>query len=577
MVKTHCKIMSYEPIIISVAVIAFIPQFLISAIAQDAKPAPAEIGKDALLETIDSGITVNNELISLDLKGIDITDFFRILSLKIGKSIVPTKGVSGKATFYLNGLTLEDTLDVILVTQDLACERKGKIIYIMTPGEYERVYGKKYNERRRFKGIKLNYAKPSAISTVLGQIKSDFGKIITDENSGTLLLVDIPEKLELLEQAIKVLDQPLKLEVFDLKYAKPVDMKTQLTGALTAGAGEIFTDDRTNRIVVSDLPKKMEEIKKLVDTFDIKSQQVFIEAEIVQIVLNKQFQRGVDWEKVFGQNSLKDLDIIGKFPVNPALSAYQKLTVGQLTRDNYTATMNFLHTYGNTKVLSRPRIAVINNQEAKILVGAREAYVSQTMSQAETTTVTSENIQFIDVGVKLLVVPTISKDGFVTMKIKPEVSSVRENFVTSLGSRIPIVETSEAETVVTVKDGIMVMLAGLMKEEKRDDNSGFPVLSRIPFIGGLFGARSTQNKQVELIVFLTPHIISGDVSFSPAETEKFVPKDIMPEDMKNALIFQELDKIKAKPLDTLPSLPRITEAVSRKEIGEKLKGIKIEK
>lgn len=530
---------------------------------------------DEVLE-VDKGITVKNNLISLDIKGIEITDFLRILSIKIGKSIVPTKGVTGRATFYLNDLSFEEALDVVLITQDLACERKGKIIYIMTSSEYERFYGKKYNERRKFKGVKLNYAKPSSISNVLGQIKSDVGKIIIDENTGTLLLIDIPEKLELLEQAIKVLDQPLKTRIFDLKYAKPADMKQQLSAALTTGAGEIFTDDRTNRIVVSDLPKKMEEISNLVDTFDVKSQQVFIEAEIVQITFNKHFQRGIDWEKIFAQNSLKDLDFVGKFPVSPALSSYQKITVGKLPRDNYTVTMQLLHTYGDTKILSRPRIAVLNNQEAKILVGAREAYVSQTLSQAETTTVTSENVQFIDVGVKLLVVPVINKDGFVTMKIKPEVSSVRETVVTSLGSRIPIVETSEAETSVTVKDGTMIMIAGLMKEEKRDDHLGIPVLSDIPFLGSLFGTRSKQNKQTELIIFFTPHIISGDASLSIPEARKMMPKDIMPEDIKNTLILDELDKVKAKPLNTLPSFPETAEISVKPEIGNKLKGIKIE-
>lgn len=81
--------------------------------AEDAKSAPEEASKDEIYDALNRGIIVKNELISLDLKGIDITDFFRILSIKINKSIVPTKGVSGKATFYLNGLTLEDTLDVI--------------------------------------------------------------------------------------------------------------------------------------------------------------------------------------------------------------------------------------------------------------------------------------------------------------------------------------------------------------------------------------------------------------------------------------------------------------------------------
>jgi type II secretory pathway component GspD/PulD (secretin) len=89
------------------------------------------------------------------------------------------------------------------------------------------------------------------------------------------------------------------------------------------------------------------------------------------------------------------------------------------------------------------------------------------------------------------------------MKIKPEVSTVRETLTTSLGSVIPIVETSEAETVVKVKDGTMIMIAGLIKEEKRDDISGVPLLSKIP----IFGTRDKSKTRTELIIFLTPRIL----------------------------------------------------------------------
>jgi type II secretory pathway component GspD/PulD (secretin) len=522
--------------------------------------------QEALPDDIDKGMKVDNGRISLDLKGIDMLEFFKILSLKIGKSIVPTKGVSGRASFFLNDLIFEDALDVILISQDLACERKGKVIYVMASAEYERLYGKKYNEKRKYKGLKINYAKPQAIFNALGQIKSDIGKIILNEATGTLILLDIPEKLELMKETVRILDQPLKTVVFDLKYAKPADIKAQLTLSLTPGAGEIYTDDRSNRVVVTDLSQKIEEFKKLVDTFDVKALQVFIEAEIVQVVLNNHYQRGVDWEKVFGQSNLKDLDLLGKFPVTPSLSSYQKVSIGKLSRDNFTSALNLLKTYGDTKILSRPRISALNNKEAKIMVGAREAYVSQTLSQAETTTVTSESIQFIDVGVKLNVVPVINKDGFITMNIKPEISTLRETITTALGSRVPIVETSEAETVVTVKDGTMIMIAGLMKEEKRDETLGVPILSRIPVLGGLFGSRSKQKKNTELVIFLTPHIITGETSLEGIEPAKMALGKSMPENLKKAVIIKELEKVKAKPLATLPPLPEPLVSTLKKDV-----------
>jgi MSHA biogenesis protein MshL len=367
--------------------------------------------------------------------------------------------------------------------------------------------------------------------------------------------------------------------VFDLNYADPDDVKEQVSTILTPGAGKIIVDKRSSKIIISDLSSKIEKIKKLVKSIDEESRQVFIEADIIQITLNDEFQQGIDWEKFFNVKNVDGLDFIGKFSFSSSESTYQKVTMGTVERDRYTSTLQFLQTYGDIKILSRPRLAVLNNQEAKILVGSREAYVTQTLSQAEATTVTSESVEFVDVGVKLNVVPTINKDGFITIKIKPEVSSVRETLETSLGSVIPIVETSESETVVKVKDGTVIMIAGLMKEEKRNETSGIPVLSKLPFIGGLFGKRDISKKNTEIIVFLTPHLMRGDTTLANTEIEKFIPKDIMPQDMKDALIKKEIEKIKARPLGNVPLMPLVKEEVSSKdkEITQKIKKIKGEK
>ena len=123
-----------------------------------------------------------------------------------------------------------------------------------------------------------------------------------------------------------------------------------------------------------------------------------------------------------------------------------------------------INEYGKIKVLNRPRIVAVNKEEARILVGTREAYVTSSQSQGETSVITAENINFIDVGLKLVVIPTIGSDGFITMKIKPEISTVKEYLDTEAGSRVPIVKTAESETVVKVKDGSMLVIAGLMMD-----------------------------------------------------------------------------------------------------------------
>jgi len=526
--------------------------------------------------------------ISLDLKGVDITEFFRILSLKMGLTIVPSRGVTGRVNVFLNNLTFEDTLDVILISQNLAAERKGNVINVMTAAEYEALYGEKYNEKRKFKSLKLVYAAPSSVFKARGGVKSNIGKIIADEASGTILLIDIPEKLELMEQVIKDLDRPLNTEIFDIKYAKPEDIKTHLTDAITTGTGELYVDERSSKVMVSDLPEKMRKLNRMIKELDEESKQVFIEAEILEIELKKEFQRGVDWEQVFTNSWMHGLNYAGTFPVNPSFtpsvslaSSNLQMSVGTLSDDNYTAALDLLETFGTTKILSRPRIAAVNNEEAKIMVGTREAYVTQTLSQAEATTVTSESIEFIDVGVKLNVVPSINEEGFIMMKIKPEVSSVLRTLTTQAGSTVPIVKTSEAETMVKVKDGSIIMIAGLMKEEKRDDTSGIPVLSRIPFLGSLFGSRANMNVKTELVVFLRPRIISGEFASGDTEPEKFIPEDILPEDMKKSIISKKIDDIRVKPgvllgLEVEPAALPVNkeEGIETEDFQDKLKGIK---
>ena len=529
-----------------------------------------------------------DQKISLDLKGIDINEFLRVLSVKMGVTIVPTRSVSGRINIYLNNLSYEDALDVVMFSQDLAYEKKGRIINVMTTAEYERAYGKKFNEKRMVRFFKLAYTKPQVVFEALGQLKSDIGKIVVDENTGSLFVIDIPEKMPLIAETIARLDKPLQVEIFELQYSNPADVKALLSGVLTPGVGEIYVDERSHKLVVSDLPERMDKVRSMVRAFDEPTRQVFIEGEIVQVTLKKEYLRGINWSKIMGA-SLDNARVEGTFPLassftpSPGLGTDQlKVTVGSLESDKYTAAIQFLETLGDTKVLSQPRISVTNNQEASIMVGSREAYVTQSLSQGDSTTVTSENIQFTDVGVKLKVEPSISKDRYVVLKIKPEVSSVREIITTALGSRIPIVETSEASTVVKVKDGTMIMIAGLMKEDKREDTTGIPMLSRLPVLGGAFGAKGKQRKKTELIIFITPRIIPGDVPIKGLETDDIVPPDIASTQTRERLIEDGLDQVRQTAPARGPEgfdgrttrVPPEAQEVESEEMDIRMKGIR---
>lgn len=473
----------------------FILFFVKIVLADDASSQTAKAPEPAATST---------DKFSLDLKGVDIKELFKLLSAKSGITIVTSPEVKGGVTVLINNLSFYDALDVIVTMQNLAYAKEGNVVKVMSLAEYEKTYGKKFGEQKQTRTFRLAYAKPANVLNVINSLKSEVGKIISDDSTGTIIIIDTPQTMEIMASTIKELDQPLDTVVFNINYARFTDIKTYLNELITPGVGQVIVDERSSKVVVYDLPQRLNRIKKLMQEFDEQSRQVLISGEIVEVTVDDQYQGGIAWDKIFG-----NLQLAGNFPVSPALSSSGQISVGTLAQDKYSIVMNMLSTYGSTRVLTRPRIVVVNKEEAKILVGTRQAYVTSTQSQGQSTTLTSESVQFIDVGLKLNVVPTIGSDGFITMKIKPEVSSVQSTLTTEAGTVVPIVATEQSETVVKVKDGNMLILAGLLREETDKSDSGFPGLSRMPILGNLFSTRNREKKRTELVIFITPTIITG--------------------------------------------------------------------
>ncbi len=471
------------------------------------------------LITIGVTCLAQEEMISLDLRGVEITELFKILSRKSGLNIVPSAQVKGRVNVFLNDVDVEDAIDVILVSQGLAAEKRGNIIYAMTAAEYQQTFGKRYYEKRKLRIFELKAADPQAVFNVFSQIKSDIGKIIVDTTSATIIVVDVQEVLDDMDVALAKLEHLQPQRIFELNYAKADEIEGEISKILTDGASNMQVDTRTNKLIITDLPDKMKQVDDAITAFDAATPQVFIEAEIIQVVLSDKHEQGISWERVFEDLGLHNLKFGARFHGDfPLLSStsfdttkQSYVSIGSVADDGYNAIIQFLDTVGRANILSRPRIAVLNNEEAKILIGTREAYTTGTLSQAESTTVTSEAVEFVDVGVKLNVVPRITHDGFIILKIKPEVSVVKEYVETKvLQSRIPIVETSEVETVIKIKDGSMIMIGGLIKKEKSTSSLGVPVLNKLPILSWFFSSKVDDYKKTELIIFLRPKIISGE-------------------------------------------------------------------
>lgn len=458
----------------------------------------------------------SSDLISLDLKGMDIRDVMKILAQKSGFNIVVDTEVNKNVTLYVKDVSIMDVLDIVTLTNNLAYKQEGTLIRIMDDRKYESIHGQKFKDATKIEVVKLNYVNAGDAAKVLVQIKTNIGKIIPEEGSNSVVLIDIPENIEKMKKIITDMDIPLITEIFPLEYAKVELIKEKLSEMLTKGIGSMRFDERTNKIIVKDTPEKLEDIREVLKAFDERNREVTIDANIIQVTLSDKYSYGIDWLDIAKAGSIK---LTGDTNLSSGLSNVTPSTLTVATiGGHYTQIISLLKTYGKADVLSRPRITVMDRQEAKILVGAKEPYVT---SEVTTTTGgtyhTTDNVQFVDVGVNLVVVPQINREGFVTLKIKPQVSTSDSTKTVNLknpdGSTrtiVPYVTSSEAETTVIVKDNTSIIIGGLMKDTVTENRQKVPFLGDIPLLGKLFTATGKSKEKTELVILITPHIVGGD-------------------------------------------------------------------
>ena len=447
----------------------------------------------------------------LDLKSMDILDVLKLVSQKSGLNIVAGQSVQGKVNVFLKNVEVHQALKIIVESYGWAYVQDNGIIRVMSGQEYEMKYGHKFGQTLATRIRKLAFARTEDVAAVFNQMKSASGKIVADAKSSMVIMIDEEDKLQAMEEIIAKLDAPVTTRVFILHHAMADDISAKINEMLTPSAGFIKIDERLNRMVVSDTASKMEAIQRVVEAFDHKDREVLIEAKILQVTLSDEQKLGIDWEAMV--NDYHSLKLTGNFDVLAETDKAGKVSIGTIAADQYTALLEALETVGHTEILSSPRIMAVNNKEAKILVGSTEPYVTTTVTTPSAgPTTTAESVNFIEVGVKLYVTPTIHEDDFITLKIRPEVSSVVKNVTTSNNNTIPVIETSEAETTVVVKDKVTIIIGGLIKEEKITSAKKIPLLGDLPVLGYAFRSKSDLTRKTEIVIFITPKIVSGDIA-----------------------------------------------------------------
>jgi type II secretory pathway component GspD/PulD (secretin) len=235
---------------------------------------------------------------------------------------------------------------------------------------------------------------------------------------------------------------------------------------------------------------------------DRRTPLVLIQSKIVEVTLDKSHQMGVNWQKL-GFNWDEE-DVQGEaqtfFPQDE-----NGLTVNIFDRD-VDLLLKALSTETQAEILSQPKIVALDDKEAKILVGEKVAY-QQSFGQAAAG-ITTTSILFEDVGIELTVTPHVRGDDFIIMGIHSEVSAVKEWRTLSNGDEVPIISTKQTDTEVMIKDKSTLVIGGLVNTEKRESVSKIPILGNLPVISFLFKYKRTEDIKKELLVFITPQLIS---------------------------------------------------------------------
>ncbi len=392
------------------------------------------------------------DFISIDVQGADINTVIRTLAEFSGRNIVANKEVEGPVTVRLKSVHWRNALEIILTTQGLSYVEEEGIIRVATAEELR---------------------------------DEEIAKQTAERKKEDLL--------------------PLEVRRVKIDFANVVELKQSLDKLLTR-RGNIEVDQRTNSLIITDISSKIDAVEALAQDLDSMTPQVEITANLVDADVSVARELGIVW-------SANELDI-GKVGVDenvgvnaPVLDPVGTIRIGAV-RDYGTlsATLQALETQNKADIISNPRITTVNNRQASILVGKEIPLIVQDEAGNPMT-------ELKKVGITLRVTPHINSETEITLDLHPEVSDLASQATVQGGV---IINTTEADTRVIVKDGETAVIGGLIRENITSVKRGVPILQSIPLLGYFFRSTSDTKSKRELLIFITPKIVEAE-SLSSAE------------------------------------------------------------
>ncbi|OPL19360.1 MAG: hypothetical protein AVO35_11490 [Candidatus Aegiribacteria sp. MLS_C] len=292
--------------------------------------------------------------------------------------------------------------------------------------------------------------------------------------------------------------QELQTEIFVIRYATANSISNAIGTALSE-RGQVSVDDRTNSIIITDIPYKLEEVGRMMPILDSPTAQVMIEAKLVEIDASYAHELGIDWS-LGNLNRANDITRAGMstsgLGVGDRTGTISFSTITNMLDVNAALTM--LESENRAHILSEPRIAIIDNMTGSVVSGKEIPLTLQDESG-------NTYIQLYQVGVELTVTPHINADNNVTLELQPTVSDLSGE---ATSAQQPIILTQNANTTLMIDDGATAVIGGIMRNRQTTVRNSIPILGAIPLLGDLlFSYNSEREESTELVIFVTPHII----------------------------------------------------------------------
>ena len=498
-----------------------------------------------------------DRMVTLDFNNVDLQTFVKFISELTGKNFVLDEKVQGKVTVISpTKISVDEAYQVFLTVLDMkgfTAVGENKVIKLFPSREAKQsgvsiVTEEKplpADENYETRVLRLNYISASEISRLIAPLISKDGSSIPYPQTNTLILTDVKSNMVKLLNLIAELDkEPQKgkggIYVHYLQNASAEDMAkvlANLTSKAPArpaagqapqdaavhfeGGISITSDKATNSLIIMASPEDYERLKSIIERLDIRRKQVYVEAAIVEMGIDKARDIGFEWRTtknvaagetiVAGGTLLAPPGAgISSFSVNPlSVSGLVAAGVKGYLPDGATlnvgALVRLFQADTDVNVLSTPNILTLDNQEAKIIVGQNVPFITG-VSQTAGGNVQA-TIERKDVGIQLRITPHTTESDLVRLDIYQEISSLAGSVPVGTDQEVPITNKRSAETSVVVRDQETIVIAGLIKDDVTVTERKVPFLGDIPILGHLFKYEGRKKVKTNLMIFLTPHII----------------------------------------------------------------------